>query len=87
MKKKTQAYNKIIVLESCWLPELKALQDDTNILHPGAKEELDQIDALANQLKSDIQKRIEDLSSQIKQLNVDLVEVQFSSFVWNVCFM
>ncbi|XP_034252866.1 kinetochore protein NDC80 homolog [Thrips palmi] len=76
LKKKTQAYNKIIVTESCWLPELKALKDDTNILHHGAEDELAQKDAYASQFKSELEKKLADLNSQIKQLKSELLQVE-----------
>lgn len=77
LKKKTQSFNKIIVMESCWLPELQALRDETNPLHQDAKERFAYIDAAARKLKSDLQKKREELNSAINELKAELLQVWF----------
>lgn len=81
VKKKTQAYNKIIVTESCWLPDLQVLKDDVNILHKGAEEELAKIETHARKLKSDLEKKIADLTSQIKHLKSDQLQAEESKII------
>ncbi|KAK3912436.1 Kinetochore protein NDC80-like protein [Frankliniella fusca] len=76
LKKRTQAYNKIIVMESCWLPELQSLMDETNYNHPGAQEELAEIESQAHKLKDDIQNKFEKLDLEIKELQSKVLQIE-----------
>lgn len=68
MKKKTQAYNTVIIKESCWFPELEALKNDTNVLHQGADSELAELDSCSRKMQADIEDKHNKLFSDVKLL-------------------
>lgn len=76
IKKKTQTYNKIIIMESCWLPELKSLMDEINFFHPGAKEEVAEIESQALKLKGDIQNKYEKINADMKERKSELLQLE-----------
>ncbi len=83
LKKRTQAYNKIIVMESCWLPELESLMDEINYNHAGAREQAAQIESHAQNLKEDIQKKLEKINADLRELQskaLEVIQMTFHSF-------